>query len=147
MIEMLAAGGLAAMGPFPGKPTLYWRTRCLRCGTAADYRPKYVLDKNAEAEHTCRVCYWIEWAARADQMAQRVSDVVPDDDIRALANENDDDLMTVVLPATKKVVSWVGPSCGHRFNQTVASMARKAVCARRVGCLPSPAIPEGRCGR
>jgi hypothetical protein len=222
MIEMLTVGGLAATGPFPGKPTLYWRTRCLRCGTVADYRLEYVIDKNAGAEKTCRVCYWIEWAVRADQMAQRVSDVVPDDDIRAFADENDYDLVTLVLPATrvnqpvvlrcrhcdklkvsrvldihwgcecsraqrraeakaarqakkrarsgyvepppitgvakplaaaglpavswwdhdrnpealfqsvfpsaKKVVSWVGPSCGHRFNQTVASMALNAVC-------------------
>jgi hypothetical protein len=101
MIEMLAVGGLGAMGSFPGKPTLYWRMRCLRCGTVADYRLEYVIDKNAEAENACRVCHWIEWAARADHMAQRMSDVVPDGDIRAPADENDYDLVTLVLPATR----------------------------------------------
>lgn len=37
------------------------RTACLACGTQADYRLTYSLDKNAIGEKVCRVCYWREW--------------------------------------------------------------------------------------
>jgi hypothetical protein len=222
MVQMLTLGGLQPEGPFPGKPKLYWRTRCVRCSTVADYRLEYVLDKNASAEPTCRVCFWIEWADTADRMAMRASDVIPDDGIRELADDNGYDLATLVLPRTrfnqpvvlrcrhcdklkvsrvldihwgcecyratrraqeeaarltkkrarrgyvepppvsgvakpfsasglpavewwdhdrnsetlfrnvfpsaKKVVSWVSPSCRHRFERAVAAMAGQAVC-------------------
>ena len=95
-------GGLTPVAPFPGNPKRYWRTRCNRCGVVADYRlapahgfPAGVLDKNAYAEPTCRVCYWIEWAGGVQ------SDVIPDEDIRALADENGYDLATLVLPQTR----------------------------------------------
>lgn len=77
------------------------RTRCARCGTIADYRLEYVFDKDAYAELTCRVCCWIAWADKAVRMAARVSEVMPDADIRALADENDYDIGSFVLPRTR----------------------------------------------
>lgn len=217
MVGMLTMGGLSPVAPFPGKTTLYWRTRCVRCGVVADYRLEYVLDKNASAEPTCRACYWIAWAG-----GDARSEVIPDDQIRTLADENDYDVAALVLPRTrfnqpvvlrcracdklkvsrvldihwgcecsrakrraeesaarlakkrarrgfvepppmtgvakpfatsglpavawwdhdrnpealfgavfpsaKKTVSWVGPTCGHRFDRPVAAMAGEAVC-------------------
>lgn len=217
MVGMPAMGGLTAVGTFPGKPTLYWRTRCTQCGTVADYRLEYVLDKNAYAEPTCRVCYWMAWA-KGDSR----SEVIPEDDIRALADENDYEVVTLILrqtrfnqpvvlqcrvcdklkvsrvldlhwgcecsrakrraeeeavrvakkrarrgyieppaisgvaksfatselsavgwwdhdrnpealfhnvyPSAKKVVSWIGPTCGHRFDRAVAAMAGEVAC-------------------
>lgn len=222
MIQTLAMGGLIPVDEFPGKPSLYWRTCCAKCATVADYRLEYVLDKNSAGEPTCRTCYWIGWAAEADRLARRVSVVVPDDEISALANENDydvaalvlgptrfnqpvvlrcrscdklkvsrvldihwgcdcsrarrrvekeaarlakkrsrkgfiepppmtgiaqpfaasglpaiawwdhhnnpDTLFQKVLPSAKKIASWVGPTCGHRFNSAIALMATEAVC-------------------
>ena len=95
LADILGMGGLTPVAPFPGNPKRYWRTRCNRCGVVADYRLEYVLDKNAYAEPTCRVCYWIEWAGGVQ------SDVIPDEDIRALADENGYDLATLVLPQTR----------------------------------------------
>lgn len=95
LADILRMGGLTPVAPFPGNPKRYWRTRCNRCGVVADYRLEYVLDKNAYAEPTCRVCYWIEWAGGVQ------FDVIPDEDIRALADENGYDLATLVLPQTR----------------------------------------------
>lgn len=222
MVDMLAIAGLTPVQAFPGKPTLYWRTRCNRCGAVADYRLVYVIEKNASGEQTCRVCFWMEWAATADRTARRMSEVIPYDDIRTLAAENDYDLTELVRPQTrfnqpvvlrcrhcnklkvsrvldihwgcecrqakrraekeaaklrrkssrpgyiepppvtgiaqpladsglpavawwdhernpetlfqnvfpsaKRVVAWVGPSCGHRFDRAVAAMAGEPAC-------------------
>jgi hypothetical protein len=43
-------------------------------------------------------------------------------------DRNPEALFKNVFPTAKKVVSWVGPSCGHRFDQAVAAMADEAVC-------------------
>lgn len=37
------------------------RAACLACGTQADYRLAYILDKNAIGEKVCRACYWRDW--------------------------------------------------------------------------------------
>lgn len=43
------------------RKTEWLRTACLACGTQADYRLAYILDKNAIGEKVCRACYWREW--------------------------------------------------------------------------------------
>lgn len=43
------------------RKTEWLRTACLACGTQADYRLAYILDKNAAGEKVCRACYWREW--------------------------------------------------------------------------------------
>ena len=49
----------------------YLLTRCKICGTVAHYRLKYILDKNAKDEKTCRACFWMGWygASRSLQHA------------------------------------------------------------------------------
>lgn len=39
------------------RKTEWLRTACLACGTQADYRLAYILDKNAAGEKVCRACY------------------------------------------------------------------------------------------
>ena len=43
------------------RKTEWLHTACLACGTQADYRLAYILDKNAIGEKVCRACYWREW--------------------------------------------------------------------------------------
>ena len=43
------------------RKTEWLRTACLTCGTQADYRLAYILDKNAIGEKVCRACYWRDW--------------------------------------------------------------------------------------
>lgn len=50
------------------RKTEWLHTVCLTCGTRADYRLAYILDKNAIGEKTCRAYYWREWYRGEDDL-------------------------------------------------------------------------------
>lgn len=52
------------------RKTEWLRTACLACGTQADYRLAYILDKNAVGEKVCRAC-----TSCGRQTLERVGDV------------------------------------------------------------------------
>lgn len=56
------------------RKTEWLHTACLACGTKADYRLAYILDKNSIGEKTCRACYWREWY-RSDEDIRYTSGV------------------------------------------------------------------------
>ena len=62
---ILAEGGLTLAQEHDSRGTYrkdgYLLTKCMRCGTEAHYRLKYVLHKNEIGEKVCRACYWIGW--------------------------------------------------------------------------------------
>lgn len=60
--QILAESGLRINQPYSPKQSYrkdeYIFTQCLRCGTEAHYRLKYILEKKGR---TCRACYWRSW--------------------------------------------------------------------------------------
>jgi DNA polymerase-3 subunit epsilon len=87
--EILRVGGLTPLESFT-RPDDWRLTECRTCGCVAHYRFVYTLAKNAEGEHTCRACYWREWArsTRALQGAYANVDPVPYEKAQALAEEH-----------------------------------------------------------
>ena len=64
--SILSAAGLELAEEYDSQrsyPKNAWLlTRCKTCGTVADYRLRYVMDKAGIAgEPVCRACYWREW--------------------------------------------------------------------------------------
>jgi len=128
----LREGGLEPAGPFPGKPSLYWRTRCLTCGVEADYRFEYVLAKTAEHEAVCRACYWLEWAAASARLNGQDAGVASIDEIRGRAEAAGLDLVRTLVSDT----NWGQPvvtqcrRCGRMSVERVGDLGFGCTCSR-----------------
>lgn len=70
--DILTKAGLMLAEPYSPKNSYrkdqWLLTMCTTCGTEAHYRLKYILDKNALPEKTCRACYWLDWYGASHEL-------------------------------------------------------------------------------
>lgn len=95
LTAQVRAAGLEPLEKFPGRPTDYWLTRCLTCGTRAHYRFVYITEK-ADTEKPCRACFWRHWSRNLNlSVPHRPVDLVA---VAALAEEKDYDYLGPCFP-------------------------------------------------
>ena len=129
---LLASGGLELAeeyDPDRSYPKNGWlRTRCRACGTEADYRLGYVMDKTRVGEPVCRACYWRAWMRDYPSYAVCLDSGRSEGDLGALAAEHGYGLVEVLVP---------GGSAGALVLVECAFCGRRSVvreCDLSFGC-------------